>query len=68
VGDGQAMDRSDILNATTDARMKSYSFDENKYDTMSRLKEHQIKRGVAKLELFFWEPNKNGESTQNWSR
>jgi hypothetical protein len=36
---------------------------------MSRLKEHQVKRGVAKLEHFSGSQRKKKfESTQNWSR
>jgi hypothetical protein len=49
VGDGQAMDRADILNAIREAD----SCGENESETMSRLEEHQVKRGVAKLEHFF---------------
>jgi hypothetical protein len=52
VGDGQAMDRADILNATRDERMEADSFSEHESETMSRLKDHQVKRGVAKLEHF----------------
>jgi hypothetical protein len=39
------MDRADIR----DARREADSFGENESETMSRLKEHQVKRGVAKL-------------------
>jgi carbonic anhydrase len=52
MANGQAMDRTDILNAIRDARRKADSFSENESETMSRLKEHQVKEGVAKLEHF----------------
>jgi hypothetical protein len=49
VGDGQAMDRTDIMNVIMNTRRKADSFGENESETMSRLKEHQVKGGVPKL-------------------
>jgi hypothetical protein len=42
VGDGESMDRADILNAIREAD----SFREHESETMSRLKEHQVKNEV----------------------
>ena len=53
VGNGQAMDRADNLNAIRDLRREADSFSEHECETMSRLKEHQVKQGVAKLERRF---------------
>jgi hypothetical protein len=49
VSDGQAMDRADILNAIRNACREADSFSEHESETMSRLKEYQVKLGVAKL-------------------
>jgi hypothetical protein len=47
VGDRQAMDRADILSAIRDTCREADSFREHESENMSRLKEHQVKRGVA---------------------
>jgi hypothetical protein len=46
------MDRTDILNATREAHGEADSFGESESETMSRLKEHQVNQGEAKLEHF----------------
>jgi hypothetical protein len=48
LANGQAKDRADILNAIR----KADSFSACESETMSRLKEHQVERCVAKFEHF----------------
>jgi hypothetical protein len=43
VGNGQAMDRADILNAIRDKHREAGSFSKYESETMSRIKEHWIK-------------------------
>jgi hypothetical protein len=52
MGNGQAIDRADILNPIKDTCREADSFSEHESETMSRLKECQAKRSVAKLEHF----------------
>jgi hypothetical protein len=40
------------MNTIRDTRREADSFSEHESETMSRLKEHQVKRGEAKLEHF----------------
>jgi hypothetical protein len=46
------MDRADSPNAIREAHREIDQFGENESETMSRLKEHKVKRGEAKLEHF----------------
>ena len=49
---GPAMDQADILNALRDARLSQEPSDDCESTTMVRLREQQVKRGVAKQEHY----------------
>ena len=49
---GRAMDQSDILNALREVRLLQEPSDDCESTTMARLREQQIKKGVAKQEHY----------------
>jgi hypothetical protein len=62
---GVILDLSDILHAFRQVGRTNSSSTYKESVAMTRLHEHQVKRG-SKRRALFWKPKKNSKPTKNW--